>query len=239
MHLGLKSNLKCSVAIVALLTIGGLTTSANAQSVWAGPYLGVGVGMANSSSDADLEEPWDDEGYDRPYSDQLDGHGGALSVYAGVNWAAMNNVVWGVEGDLSWLGASPQTYLNHIDSYYDGVLRSETDLLGTLRLRAGISSDDTLFYLTGGLAYSNIKQSYTVAEKSIHFVRDEGEWGWVGGGGVEHRLTDSLSIRAEGLFSQFSGGDVSDSGGYFSPSVATDFDNTTLVVGRVGLAVHW
>lgn len=238
MNYSFRSTLKCSVAVITLVSASAFASAAQAQAMWTGTYIGVGVGTSNNSSDVDLSEPWDDEGYDRFFKDQLDGHGGALTLYGGYSQAAMNNFVWGVEGDVSWIGATAQDILNHVDSYYDGVLRSDVDFLASLRLRGGFTAGDTLFYLTGGLAVADIQQSYTVGEKSIHFVRDTSKWGWIGGGGVEHRLMDNVSIRAEGLFSQFSGGSASDSGGYFSSSVLTDFGDTTIVVGRLGLAIH-
>lgn len=79
----------------------------------------------------------------------------------------------------------------------------------TLRARAGFTTGRTLFYGTGGLAYGSIRNSFSTSNTANSFTGNGNErgWGYTFGGGIEHRLTDSLSIGALYLYRSVDAGD--------------------------------
>lgn len=72
----------------------------------------------------------------------------------------------------------------------------------TLRARAGFSAGRTLFYGTGGLAYGNIRNSFSTSNGANSFTDNGNEngWGYAVGGGVEQRLGRNFSIGAQYLY---------------------------------------
>lgn len=233
MKISYKSALVLSTSLLFAAAASG---AAHAQS-----YTGVAVGASNIQSAANLSAPFSDEGYSRPFDDQLSSTGMAAGIYFGHNWQnmGMQNLVLGVEGDVTWLGAKSTNIFNHVDSYYDGILNNSVDYLATIRGRAGVNIEDTMLYLTAGLAFGKVESSYTVQEKNIRFIKNETKLGPVVGAGVEHNINEHYSIRAEVLWARFDGEKTDDFGGYFSSNILADFKATNVVVGRVGAAVKW
>jgi len=207
------------------------------SATWSGFYVGVGVGGASARSDANLGNLWDYEGYTRPYADPMSATGIMGSLYAGYNWQTGPYVI-GVEADGSYLGLDQTNYFNHVDSYYDGALRTNVQWSATFRGRLGYTVDNVMLYATGGLALANIRQSYTVQEKDIRFSREGTRTGWVVGGGVEYMLSRALMLRAEGLYHRFGGGSVGESGTWGDGTVVP-FGATNLFVGRIGVALKF
>lgn len=79
----------------------------------------------------------------------------------------------------------------------------------TLRARAGFAMNRTLFYGTGGLAYGNIRNSFSTSNTVNSFTGNGNEkgWGYAFGGGVEQRLGKSLSIGVQYLYRSIDAGD--------------------------------
>jgi outer membrane immunogenic protein len=70
----------------------------------------------------------------------------------------------------------------------------------SLRARAGITSGDGLLYATGGLAWARVQNRFTTTNAANSFDPnndEEGAWGYVAGGGYEHKLTDAISVGLE------------------------------------------
>lgn len=64
--------------------------------------------------------------------------------------------------------------------------------IATLRARAGFALDNTLLYVTGGLAAVNMEFGAVIA----NHVNDNGwVYGWTAGGDLEHGFTQNLSGR--------------------------------------------
>jgi outer membrane immunogenic protein len=82
------------------------------------------------------------------------------------------------------------------------------DVFG-LRLRAGVAAGRTLFYGTGGLAYGNVRNSFTTSNAANSFTGNGNEsgWGYALGGGVEHRLGAHMSIGLQYLYRSIDAGD--------------------------------
>lgn len=81
--------------------------------------------------------------------------------------------------------------------------------LMTFRLRAGFASGDTLFYGTGGLAYGNIRNSFTTSNTANSFTDNGNEkgWGYTFGGGIEQRLGSNFSLGLQYLYRSVDAGD--------------------------------
>ncbi len=138
---------------------------------WTGPYVGISGGYG-----------WGD-------SRGFDVDGALLGVTAGYNWQ-MNQVVFGIEGDISWsdisgsgpCGAGTRCTVDN-------------NWLGTVRGRLGWAAGQFMPYVTGGLAFGDIEVRRT------GFGRTEGtEVGWTLGAGVEAALWGPVSAKIEYLY---------------------------------------
>lgn len=129
---------------------------------WTGFYVGAHVGYG-----------WADSGLG-----DLDGFLGG--VQAGYNWQMSRNWVFGVEGDIS------ATDMNI------GVagIPIHVDYLATTRARMGYAIDRTMFYVTGGFAFTRI------GALGVH-LSDEG---YALGFGVEHALSRNWSAKVEYMY---------------------------------------
>jgi outer membrane immunogenic protein len=200
---------------------------------WAGGYLGIQGGVASQHAffdDSDCFFTNDCRHFDRVKT------GGTAGGLAGYNWQ-QGSFVYGVEGDWSWLGAKAGD--NAIVNGGNESLSISFDLnwLATLRGRAGLAFDATLFYVTGGLALGHVKNSVT--STSASFTQNQTKVGWTAGLGVEHMLSQHWTARAEFRYVDLGKTNV-------ACSSATDFNDcvgfgyrgdfsNTLMMGLVGL----
>jgi outer membrane immunogenic protein len=145
---------------------------------WNGAYVGLHLGGQNVHV---FEFP---VGAGPSFSSSTDNVlGGAL---AGYNWQA-GVWVFGVEGDWSLIGNSPDFHPN----------------LFTLRGRAGWTHGNVLLYATAGAGTKNDRLSRGVLSGgSVQLVQtvQSQSVGPVAGAGVEVKLPYKLSVRAEGLY---------------------------------------
>jgi len=134
---------------------------------------------------------------------------------AGLNVQA-SSIVWGVEGDISWLGAKstnnvaggPPSFANPGDTT---TLKTGADWLATARGRVGfLLTPKTLLYGTGGLAVGQVNSSSmftptlgsTCANNSLCSTGSGSstQYGWTAGAGAETALTPRWSLKIEGLY---------------------------------------
>jgi outer membrane immunogenic protein len=145
-------------------------------------------------------------------------NGGTGGIQAGYNWQA-GNIVYGVELDFDALGLSASRYIT--TEYISAAGTSftinqsiKTDWLFTARPRIGWASNSWLWYVTGGLAVTELKYDNTFTDTFASAFEDgsiaKTKAGWAVGGGLEYGLTPNWSVKAEYLYMQF--GDVSSSG---------------------------
>jgi outer membrane immunogenic protein len=95
-------------------------------------------------------------------------------LHAGYNWQTPGNFLFGIEADVDFA--------------------DDIDYLATVRGRLGWTAGQTLFYATGGAAFLGFEDV---------LGDDDTETGWVVGGGIEHKLRDSVSVGLEGLYYAF------------------------------------
>jgi outer membrane immunogenic protein len=163
-----------------------------------------------------------------PRQDNNVGFTGGVTI--GYNYQ-FSNVVFGFEGDANYLsrgtnasfsragipaapfgfGAPPNTLAVTRNN-------SDGDFFATARLRLGYSFDRALFYVTGGAAFrgNNNSNNYVVTYTNaggatIASFADRGgsnnnNIGYTVGGGIEYAFNNNWSMKAEYLYSSFSGG---------------------------------
>lgn len=194
---------------------------------WTGPYVGIvggyGWGDFESSSTPATHELTD---FDNPLDDA---NGITLGGTLGFNYQ-VNNIVWGLEADVSWSDIN--------DDFVDPEPEWHADLdwMATIRPRVGLAFDRVLPYITGGLAIGGIELDAfdnfgppgpSTNDSNTHF-------GWTIGGGVEFAATDSISIKGEYNYVDF-GNEEYD----LTSSPFFGEENMDLQIHMVKLGVNW
>jgi outer membrane immunogenic protein len=130
----------------------------------------------------------------------------AGGVQAGYN-LQRHCTVFGLEADWTWTDAhvSSTAHPNFLGAPAAfGRVDSTLHSFGTLRTRTGIVVDNTLLYVTGGLAWLDAHHSAANSFPGLMnehgSLGDNTRWGWVGGVGVEHALSSNISIKSEALY---------------------------------------
>jgi outer membrane immunogenic protein len=164
---------------------------------WTGFYIGVsGGGSLGQSTHIDQATGLGDTiGYNVK--------GGLVGGTVGYNWQ-VSSVVFGFEGDASWVGE----YGSNIDDGLAGnpafTSFTKETWLGTARGRLGYAVNNLLFYGTGGYAVAGVtagvKDSATaVLYDSSSSTRN----GWTAGGGLEWGFLPNWSAKFEWLYMKF------------------------------------
>jgi outer membrane immunogenic protein len=127
------------------------------------------------------------------------GIGYAGGIVGGWNYQ-IESFVFGIEGDWAFGGTVATNDEPGID----------TDIsfnnIATLRARAGFALDNTLLYVTGGLAAVDMEFGAMMASQ-----QSDSQWvyGWTLGGGLEHAFTPNFSGRIEYLYVDLEDADFS------------------------------
>jgi opacity protein-like surface antigen len=167
---------------------------------FSGAYFGGNTGaVAYTSVRTDADEYFPVEGN---YSATRIGITGG--VQAGYDWQSCNRV-FGIVADFNLANADAITrdsanLMNTIRTIESGM-----DWFSTLRARAGLAVNDTLFYVTGGLAVARIDTTITTIESSSNrkYAFSDTRLGLTGGVGAEFMLRDNWSVNVEALYMQF------------------------------------
>jgi outer membrane immunogenic protein len=102
----------------------------------------------------------------------------------------MGSVVFGLEGDLAWSNVKGSA------AAAGNTFTTENRWLGTFRGRLGYAADRFLPYITGGLAYGDIKATVEPAALSA----SKSKLGWTVGGGIEYAFLGNWTAKAEYLY---------------------------------------
>lgn len=126
----------------------------------------------------------------------------------GYNWQT-GTFVLGVEGDYSWSDAKA----TDLSGCSAPGCRMEFPWFATARVRAGLTFDRWLVYVTGGGVWSRGEQTF------LPDGHDDGRKnisGWTGGGGIEVALWHNWSAKVEVLHMDFGNQTI------FNPAIATN-----------------
>jgi outer membrane immunogenic protein len=211
---------------------------------WAGGYLGIQGGAAQNYA------LFEDSDCFIGRCPLIDGRktGGTVGGLLGYNWQ-QGSFVYGVEGDWSWIGAKTSRLAPVLGFAGNNDLSTSYDVncLATLRGRAGLAFDSTLFYVTGGAAFGHVKNSVELISAgpvntgtiNASYTQNRTKIGWTAGVGAEYMLSQHWTARAEFRYVDLGRTTV-------ACSSATDFNNcvsagyrgefsNTLKLGLVGL----
>ena len=161
--------------------------------------------------------------------------GWTAGVQAGYDWQSCNRV-FGIVADWNWASATAVTDDERNDTDR-GQWQSKLRWFSTLRARAGLAVDDTLFYVTGGVAAAKIKTNVFDGGNNEVANFNDTRWGLALGAGAEFALGNNWSVNTEVLYLHFNEKQHS--------FVDTDpqlrrFDlNDNVWVARLGLNYRW
>lgn len=140
---------------------------------WSGIYTGLQAGgVWNRTDDG---------------ADGFSMNGGTVGAFAGANWQS-GNLVFGVEGDVSYSDVSGSIFAINVSAKLEAALRA----------RLGYAFDRTLVYSAVGLAVARVHvEAIPILDKTETFT------GWTVGGGAEYALTDNWTVRADYRYSDY------------------------------------
>jgi outer membrane immunogenic protein len=198
---------------------------------WTGWYLGGDVGGAWSNADL-THSPFfattaplagfqvDANALASAASPSLRGTGVIGGLFAGYNWQS-GNIVYGGEADFSGMslrGSQSGTFpfpstlpggaLGPPTLTFNAASSYRVDWQGTVRGRIGVTSNDWLFYATGGLAVADYRVNQNAGSLiggssfSLASFTDT-RAGWVVGGGIEHAFANNWMVRVEYLHADY------------------------------------
>ena len=163
---------------------------------WSGCYMGGHIGglwgeseWTSALPNTTIFTPNQDHGYSSATA------GGQI----GCNYQ-VNQIVVGIEGDLSWARVNRKTF-EDLDDVAD-FIRTRFDWYGSVRGRLGMVFGQSMFYATGGWAFSNIDLTWQVSTADPSFATTAHS-GWTVGGGWEYALTSNWIGRLEYLYYDF------------------------------------
>jgi len=163
---------------------------------WTGFYVGVNAGIGfNNSDDGDLVF-----GGVPIIGDSDDDAGFVGGAQVGYNYQIGSFVV-GLEADIQYADFGGVNYDFGPFGIYEN---NNDDWFGTVRARAGFAFDRALIYATGGWAFTDDRN------------------GWTLGGGLEYAFTDNLTAKIEGLYVNLESDDFTFAGTTFRTG-DTDF----------------
>ncbi len=233
----MKKELLSGVAAIAMFAAAGGSTPAAAQETfdWTGLYIGghVGYGEANYDGGKNL-------GFAQFLADDLDLDGFAGGGHVGFNYqfdqsvGGVGNLVIGIEGDGTWTDWQDTFRRSPVASE---AISGDVDLLASVRARLGVAVDNSLVYVTGGIAIPDAE--YMAFDSDGAGSVDFNDIGGVVGGGVAFAATDMLSFRVEGLYYIFD--DRHNTVRIIDPAIPdiggfAEFDDAFVV--RVGVSIH-
>jgi outer membrane immunogenic protein len=177
-------------AIAADMPVKAPVYRAAAPYNWTGFYWGVNAGVGVSTMNYhSIEELGTNGDFDAGFTGGLQ---------AGYNWQYAPNWVFGVEGDVGYLGTNRSFVQFNDPTFFN---RVKTDFYSTLRARYGYAWDRSLLYATGGVAFVHIKDSVN----DVDGANDPGaksatKTGLAVGGGLETALFGNWTTKVEYLF---------------------------------------
>lgn len=214
------SRLCAGAAVVALVFFTQPVAAQDAANPFTGLYIGGHAGYSWSDatfSSAPYTAILSEDVPVSGRSDKFDLDGGLVGGHLGYSVVTRNNVLFGIEGDLTHLGNkdSVSSSLAIEENGEDFVLshRSELELdwQATIRARLGIVSGNKLFYGTVGIAFLNVDwtETATAFDDLLNqtFVQNHSAsktlTGFVVGGGVDVAVSERAILGAEYFYENF------------------------------------
>lgn len=195
-----------TILLAGAVGLVALTSTAKADPAynWTGAYAGAHVGYSwGNLSSKDNEKDWCSAGdkaciakYVGPFDWSADGVFGGGTL--GYNYQINSFLVTGIEGDLGYLDLSGAgaTASAHASQHQN--LSATGGLYADITGRMGILvTPQTLVYGKGGFAFYNGSAAQTTTNPGYSSTPASNFTGWTVGGGVEHYITQNVSLKLE------------------------------------------
>lgn len=190
------------VATAVITAFPARADTAAPADVWTGFYLGgnAGYGIAQSGNRISRTDLQQNEFM------ELGAGGGFGGGQIGYNFRLAPNWIVGVEADLQGgdqRASACSDYCNLPAYGRSSTTDQRVAWFGTARGRLGWASSSSLFYVTGGLAYGRISTRLIEKASTDPFMDvtfSSTNSGWTVGGGIENRVSDHWSLKAEYLY---------------------------------------
>ena len=160
-----------------------------------GVYLGINAGVAGTEFQGLFDDGGDEIVLD------TDDTGYLLGFHVGAAYQFESNFVLGVEADAAIVDLEGFVAGDEEDGLFESI-DGEIEFVSTVRGRAGYAFGDFMPYVTGGVGF--VSYEYDVQnnddDPSDFANFDEIVVSGVAGGGFEYLLTESASVRLEGLY---------------------------------------
>jgi outer membrane immunogenic protein len=129
---------------------------------------------------------------------QPGGDGWTLGGHVGWNWQAPGSpLVIGAEADLNWIDASAVAPCAN-PAFNCG---TSVDWQGSLRGRLGLAAGKFLFYVTGGVAFSELNGFTQLG--AVTFPDSTSRTGWIAGLGVDVAMNQHWFVGFEWLHAKY------------------------------------
>jgi len=171
---------------------------------WSGFYIGLNVGgQWGHSEDLDIDGYQAPKPHEWGYDESGVIAGGQIGYNFQWNW-----LVLGIEGDVGYMNLDGRGTSDFDRAFEASDTRGETnsDFYTTIRGRLGVAFGHWLFYATGGGIGVNLETRviddcdvFPCGNDLINAGKTEFNWGWTGGGGIEHMINCHWTIRGEYL----------------------------------------
>ncbi len=172
---------------------------------WTGFYVGGFVGGAFGgdvrATEVGAPNVWNAVGQTTTYDlENKFIFGGQL----GYNWQASGSpFVWGLELEIGSLNRRGNGVLNPPPGLNDTISFTEgSQWYALLAARAGYAVDRTLFYVKGGIAYTDkpIGSIIDVVGATVAGDGEGKEWTWALGAGIEYAFAPNWTVKGEYLY---------------------------------------
>lgn len=159
---------------------------------WTGFYVGINGGWANYRAYPGGAAPCGGGTCVQPGDD-----GWTLGGHIGFNWQGAGPLVAGLEADVNWLDlAASAPCANPAFT-----CSTNQDWMGSIRGRLGVAVDRVLFYITGGVAFTEFQGSTAIG--GVVFPGSSSRSGWIFGGGFDWALNPMWILGFEYLYADF------------------------------------
>jgi len=111
------------------------------------------------------------------------------------------HLILGIEGDISFTDFKDSNYVFNGGSSL--TIKGDVDLLASIRARLGMTFDNAMVFVTGGIAFANADFTTRLEANPVNKSSLDATGGVVGGG-FEFMAFQGVSIGAEGLYYFFS-----------------------------------
>lgn len=152
---------------------------------WTGGYAGVQLGYQQSRLGVT-------ETADPTNTGEVRANGLLGGLYGGYNWQSANDMVFGVDADLTAHRAN-----NTTTTVGGDVINSRMRTSGAIRARAGVAMGDTLLYGAAGVTHARFNVGVNGVDESI------GRTGWTAGVGIEQAFGSNMTGRLEYRYADY------------------------------------